>query len=179
MEKTTQWRYTPPTHVVAAFRAALEQFKAEGGQPARRALRGNCEALIEGMDALGFRTFLARDPGADHLHVPCAGRPRYDVQAFYARCASAAHPLSGQAHAGRDLPRRLHRRDRPQRDEERRHRRSSADARRHGNPRSVAPSIALGCLNAAGRPTHGPGPMRLPRPERGYGRAGPAAVSGR
>src|SRR5512147_2972537 len=25
MEKTTQWRYTPPTHVVVAFNAALEQ----------------------------------------------------------------------------------------------------------------------------------------------------------
>ncbi|HET8832957.1 MAG TPA: 2-aminoethylphosphonate--pyruvate transaminase, partial [Casimicrobiaceae bacterium] len=35
MEKTTQWRYTPPTHVVAAFAAALEAFVAEGGQPAR------------------------------------------------------------------------------------------------------------------------------------------------
>ena len=29
MQKTTQWRFTPPTHVVAAFRAALDQFKAE------------------------------------------------------------------------------------------------------------------------------------------------------
>ena len=31
MEKTTQWRYTPPTHVVVAFNAALEQHAAEGG----------------------------------------------------------------------------------------------------------------------------------------------------
>ena len=30
MEKTTQWRYTPPTHVVAAFAAALEAHAAEG-----------------------------------------------------------------------------------------------------------------------------------------------------
>jgi len=37
MQKTTQWRFTPPTHVVAAFHAALGQFKAEGGQPARGA----------------------------------------------------------------------------------------------------------------------------------------------
>src|SRR5438128_1149011 len=35
MEKTTQWRYTPPTHVVAALDAALEQYAAAGGQPAR------------------------------------------------------------------------------------------------------------------------------------------------
>ena len=37
MEKTTQWRYTPPTHVVVAFNAALDQLLAEGGAPARLA----------------------------------------------------------------------------------------------------------------------------------------------
>src|SRR4029453_18115172 len=31
MEKTTQWRFTPPTHVVVALHAALEQFEKEGG----------------------------------------------------------------------------------------------------------------------------------------------------
>ena len=41
MEKTTQWRYTPPTHVVVAFDAALEQYLA-AGRPAgaARALYG-------------------------------------------------------------------------------------------------------------------------------------------
>jgi 2-aminoethylphosphonate-pyruvate transaminase len=43
MEKTTQWRYTPPTHVVVALDAALEQFLAAGGQPARLArYTANC-----------------------------------------------------------------------------------------------------------------------------------------
>ena len=31
MEKTGRWRYTPPTHVVAAFLKALEQFENDGG----------------------------------------------------------------------------------------------------------------------------------------------------
>src|SRR5256886_13760677 len=35
MEKTTQWRYTPPTHVVAAFDSAISQYLEEGGLPAR------------------------------------------------------------------------------------------------------------------------------------------------
>ena len=40
MEKTGQWRFTPPTHVVAALAEAMRQFEEEGGQPARlRALR--------------------------------------------------------------------------------------------------------------------------------------------
>ncbi|MGE5616862.1 MAG: 2-aminoethylphosphonate--pyruvate transaminase, partial [Bacillota bacterium] len=61
MQKTTQWRFTPPTHVVAAFRAALDQFKAEGGTAARGArYQRNCDALIDGMTALGLRTFLPR-----------------------------------------------------------------------------------------------------------------------
>jgi len=35
MQKTGQWRYTPPTHVVAALRAAIDQFQEEGGISAR------------------------------------------------------------------------------------------------------------------------------------------------
>ena len=35
MEKTTQWRFTPPTHIVAAFHQALSQFISEGSQAAR------------------------------------------------------------------------------------------------------------------------------------------------
>jgi 2-aminoethylphosphonate-pyruvate transaminase len=59
MEKTTQWRYTPPTHIVVAFNAALDQLMTEGGQPARldRYTR-NCAALIEGMAEAGLRPFL-------------------------------------------------------------------------------------------------------------------------
>jgi len=50
MQKTTQWRFTPPTHVVAAFRAALDQFKAEGGTPARgNRYRKNCDTLVDAM----------------------------------------------------------------------------------------------------------------------------------
>jgi 2-aminoethylphosphonate-pyruvate transaminase len=59
MQKAGQWRYTPPTHVVAALRAAIDQFHEEGGQPARLARYStNCKTLIEGMTALGFRPFL-------------------------------------------------------------------------------------------------------------------------
>src|ERR1700681_538712 len=47
MEKTTQWRYTPPTHVVVALDAALQQFDAQGGQPARLArYAANYETLV-------------------------------------------------------------------------------------------------------------------------------------
>ncbi|WP_436207077.1 2-aminoethylphosphonate--pyruvate transaminase [Caballeronia sp. LjRoot31] len=85
MMKTTQWRFTPPTHVVAALRAALDQFIAEGGQPARGArYRRNCAALIEGMAALGFKPFLdaaVQAPVIVTFHAP--HDPAYDFKRFY------------------------------------------------------------------------------------------------
>jgi 2-aminoethylphosphonate-pyruvate transaminase len=85
MQQTTQWRFTPPTHVVAALAAALEQFRAEGGQPSRGARYArNCRALIDGMSALGFRPFLdaaCQAPVIVTFHAP--SDPAYDFQRFY------------------------------------------------------------------------------------------------
>ena len=59
MEKTGQWRYTPPTHAVAAFLKALEMHEAEGGQAGRLArYTANRDTIVGGMRALGFETLL-------------------------------------------------------------------------------------------------------------------------
>ncbi len=59
MNKTGQWRFTPPTHVVAAFIKALEQHKAEGSVAGRGARYAqNRETLVAGMRTLGFETLL-------------------------------------------------------------------------------------------------------------------------
>jgi len=85
MEKTTQWRYTPPTHVVVALVAALEQYLAAGGQPARLArYAANCEMLIAGMKEMGFRPFLdarIQAPIIVTFHAPADAR--YAFKAFY------------------------------------------------------------------------------------------------
>ncbi len=87
MEKTTQWRFTPPTHVVVALHAALEQHEKEGGQPARHARYArNCEVLVKGMAEMGFRPFL--DPAIQApiivtFHAPAD--PRYTFREFYDR----------------------------------------------------------------------------------------------
>jgi 2-aminoethylphosphonate-pyruvate transaminase len=85
MQKTTQWRFTPPTHVVAALRAAIDQFKEEGGQPARLArYTQNCRTLVGGMRALGFRTYLTdavQAPIIVTFHAPAD--PKYAFKAFY------------------------------------------------------------------------------------------------
>ncbi len=95
MEKTTQWRYTPPTHVVAALRAAVDQFKAAGGQPARGArYKANCDALIEGMAALGFRPFLPKAIQAPIIvtfHAPAD--PAYNFKAFYEKVRDRGYIL--------------------------------------------------------------------------------------
>jgi len=87
MEKTAQWRFTPPTVIVAALHAALEQFVAEGGRAARGArYRRNCEVLIEGMTRLGFKLFLDQKHQAPVIvtfHAP--SDPNYDFQKFYDR----------------------------------------------------------------------------------------------
>ena len=85
MEKTGQWRFTPPTHVLVALSEAIAQFEEEGGQPARLArYESNCHTLVEGMVALGFKPFL--DPAIQApiivtFHAPAD--PRYQFKTFY------------------------------------------------------------------------------------------------
>ena len=59
MNKTGQWRFTPPTHVVAAFIEALRLHEVEGGVAARGArYTQNRDVLVKGMRELGFETLL-------------------------------------------------------------------------------------------------------------------------
>jgi 2-aminoethylphosphonate-pyruvate transaminase len=87
MQKTGQWRYTPPTHVVAAFDSALDQYLAEGGQPARLArYERNCAALIDGLAAIGLRSFLPAEiqaPIIVTVHAPA--HPAWNFAEFYRR----------------------------------------------------------------------------------------------
>ena len=85
MEKTGQWRFTPPTHVVVALAEAIAQFEAEGGQPARLArYTDNYRTLVDGMAKLGFKPFLdpkVQAPIIVTFHAPADAK--YDFKAFY------------------------------------------------------------------------------------------------
>lgn len=85
MEKTTQWRFTPPTHVVVALAEAVKQFEEEGGQPARLArYAANCQVLVQGMAALGFKPFL--DPAVQAPIIVtflAPDHPNYQFKVFY------------------------------------------------------------------------------------------------
>jgi 2-aminoethylphosphonate-pyruvate transaminase len=86
MERTGQWRFTPPTHVVAALGEAVAQFVEEGGQPARLArYSDNCKTLVDGLRALGLKPFLRPEVQAPIIvtfHAPADAA--YDFKRFYA-----------------------------------------------------------------------------------------------
>jgi 2-aminoethylphosphonate-pyruvate transaminase len=85
MEKTGQWRYTPPTHVVTAFLQALREHEAEGGVAARGArYAANRDALVSGMRAAGFETLLdARWLSPIIVTFFCPADPAFSFPSFY------------------------------------------------------------------------------------------------
>jgi len=60
LESAGQFRFTPPTHALLAFRQALQELEAEGGVAARAARYAeNQKILLAGMTELGFEPYLA------------------------------------------------------------------------------------------------------------------------
>jgi 2-aminoethylphosphonate-pyruvate transaminase len=85
MVKSGQWRYTPPTHVVAAFLQALQIHAAEGGVAARGARYAqNRDVIVAGMRDLGFETLL-RDRWLSPIIVTffCPADPAFVFTRFY------------------------------------------------------------------------------------------------
>jgi 2-aminoethylphosphonate-pyruvate transaminase len=66
LEKSGQWRFTPPTQVIAALDSALDQFDDEGGLNGRgNRYADNCKIIVDGMREIGFKTLLP-----DNLQAP-------------------------------------------------------------------------------------------------------------
>ena len=87
MEKTGQWRFTPPTHVVAAFLEALRLHAAEGGVAGRGARYArNRDVMVAGMRGLGFETLL-KDRWLSPIIVTffCPADPKFVFADFYER----------------------------------------------------------------------------------------------
>ena len=59
MEKNKQWRFTPHTHVLAAFNQAIKEHEKEGGVQGRyNRYKNNCNIICNGMKELGFEQLL-------------------------------------------------------------------------------------------------------------------------
>ena len=94
-EANAQWRFTPPTHVLAAFDQAVAEFEEEGGVPARNGRYSeNCRALVEGMRGMGFETLLPdalQAPIIVTFHMPAD--PKFDFTAFYDKLAARGYVI--------------------------------------------------------------------------------------
>ncbi len=85
MNATGQWRFTPPTHTVAAFLEALRAHEAEGGVAGRGARYArNRDLVVAGMRDLGFETLLA-DRWLSPIIVTffCPADPAFSFSRFY------------------------------------------------------------------------------------------------
>jgi 2-aminoethylphosphonate-pyruvate transaminase len=92
-EANGQWRFTPPTHVLAALDEALNEHEAEGGVAGRggRYAR-NCEVLIAGLRDLGLSLYLPdalQAPIIVTVHAPAD--PAFDFTAFYDAVAAQGY----------------------------------------------------------------------------------------
>ncbi len=95
MEKTTQWRFTPPTHVVAALDDAITQYIDEGVLAARggRHMR-NCKGLITDLAALGLPSYLEQSIQAPIIitfHAP--DDANYDFKTCYQKVKKRGYIL--------------------------------------------------------------------------------------
>jgi 2-aminoethylphosphonate-pyruvate transaminase len=89
LEKDGQFRFTPPTHSILAFKQALNELDQEGGVAARGArYRRNHEVLVNGMRQFGFRIYLAPEVCSYIItSFCCPDDPRFTFQEFYGRLA--------------------------------------------------------------------------------------------
>jgi len=85
MNKTGQWRFTPPTHAVSAFLEALRSHQLEGGVEGRGArYTRNRDALVSGMHDLGFETLLDnRWLSPIIVTFFCPEDPKFEFGKFY------------------------------------------------------------------------------------------------
>ena len=85
LEADGQFRFTPPTHAILAFRQALAELEAEGGVAGRGTrYRRNYEALISEMREIGFVEYLRPE---DQSYIITSFRypdhPNFDFKRFY------------------------------------------------------------------------------------------------
>jgi 2-aminoethylphosphonate-pyruvate transaminase len=84
-ESNGQFRFTPPTHALLAFRQALVELDQEGGVEGRAArYSANRRALMEGMTELGFDPYLAPQHQSHFItSFRFPADPRFDFSLFY------------------------------------------------------------------------------------------------
>ncbi len=86
LERDGQFRFTPPTHALLAFRQALRELESEGGIPARAArYRRNHDVLAKGMCALGFAAYLSEEDQSPIITTYRYPNPNFRFDEFYSK----------------------------------------------------------------------------------------------
>jgi len=86
MQKTGQWRFTPPTHVLAALRApSTNTIRRVDCRHGWRATVRIAQHWYPAMRDLASRHSTGRLSGSDHRHLPRASRSRVRFSEFYGR----------------------------------------------------------------------------------------------
>ena len=87
LEGDGQFRFTPPTHAILAFRQALLELEQEGGIAARgERYRENYEATVTSMQEMGFRPYLEEScRGIIITSFSYPNHPNFNFHEFYER----------------------------------------------------------------------------------------------
>jgi 2-aminoethylphosphonate-pyruvate transaminase len=85
LESNGQFRFTPPTHAIVAFRQALRELESEGGIGMRRArYQRNAQELITRMRAMGFTPLLKDEDAGPIIQTFLTPRDKkFDFEIFY------------------------------------------------------------------------------------------------
>ncbi len=84
MERTGQFRFTPPTHVLLAFEQALRELDAEGGPEARgQRYKKSHQRLVKGMRELGFKPYVKPEHQSHIITAFYFPSDRFEFSSFY------------------------------------------------------------------------------------------------
>ncbi|MDN3016234.1 2-aminoethylphosphonate--pyruvate transaminase [Paenibacillus sp. BSR1-1] len=84
MDKEGKWRYTSPTHVVAAFSKAIDELVEEGGISARFArYQNNNRLLRERLEEIGFHTYISSEQQSPIISTFLFPNEKFSFADFY------------------------------------------------------------------------------------------------
>ncbi len=84
MDKDGKWRYTSPTHVVAAFSQALDELMEEGGIYARNnRYQHNNRILRERLERAGFKAFISEEKQSPIITSFLYPKDNFSFDEFY------------------------------------------------------------------------------------------------
>ena len=85
MDKDGKWRYTSPTHVVAAFAKAIEELVEEGGIPARFArYQHNNRLLRERLEKVNIHAYITAEKQSPIITTFLIPNEQFSFEEFYA-----------------------------------------------------------------------------------------------